>query len=56
MRKAIVCDEVQKLKDEGYVTRPGDEAETASLATNAVHGPRTRREVIKSLTEGPWSP
>jgi uncharacterized protein len=56
MRKAIVCDEVQKLKDEGYVTSPGNEAETASLATNAVHGPRTRREVIKSLTTGPWSP
>jgi hypothetical protein len=52
----IRCDVVQKLKDEGYVMRPGTETEGAPLATNQLHGPRTRREVIKSLTEGPWSP
>ena len=52
----VRCDEVQRLKDEGYVTRPGTETESASLATNEVHGPRTRRAVLKSLTEGPWSP
>jgi predicted TIM-barrel fold metal-dependent hydrolase len=55
--KAISCDEVTKLKDEGYVTGPpGDERESASLATNELHGPRTRREAIKSIYSGPWSP
>jgi hypothetical protein len=54
--EAMRCDEVSKLKDEGYITDPGSEREGAPLATNEVHGPRTRREVAKSLTEGPWSP
>lgn len=54
--EAMRCDEVSKLKDEGYLTDPGTEREGAPLATNEVHGPRTRREVMRSLTEGPWSP
>lgn len=53
----IACDEVTRLKDEGYVTAPsGDEREGAPLATNELHGPRTRREAIKSIYSGPWSP
>ena len=55
--KEILCDEVSKLKDEGYVTAPaGDEREAAALATNELHGPRTRREAIKSIYSGPWAP
>ncbi|MFL5840500.1 MAG: amidohydrolase family protein [Thermoleophilaceae bacterium] len=54
-RNAISCDEVQKLKDEGYVQGHGL-GETATLRMNQIPGPRTRREVLKSLTESPWSP
>jgi predicted TIM-barrel fold metal-dependent hydrolase len=53
--QAIRCDQVQKLKDEGYIQGHGL-AQTASLRMNAIPGPRTRREVMKSLTENPWSP
>src|SRR2546421_2495944 len=53
--QAIACDQVRKLKDEGYIQGHGLQ-ETTSLRTNQIPGPRTRREVIRSLTEGPWSP
>jgi predicted TIM-barrel fold metal-dependent hydrolase len=53
--QAIRCDQVQKLKDEGYIQGHGLQ-ETASLRMNQIPGPRTRREVLKSLTENPWSP
>ena len=54
-RNQITCDQVQKLKDEGYVQGHGI-GETASLRMNKIPGPRTRREVLRSLTENPWSP
>jgi uncharacterized protein len=54
-RGEITCDQVQKLKDEGYVQGHGL-GETASLRMNTIPGPRTRREVLKHLTENPWSP
>jgi len=53
--QAIRCDQVQKLKDEGYVQGHGL-GETASLRMNKIPGPRTRREVLRHLTEKPWSP
>lgn len=53
--QAIGCDEVQKLKHEGYISGDGLR-ETAPLRMNQIPGPRTRREVLKSLTENPWSP
>lgn len=30
--------------------------ESAPMASNKVNGPRTRREVLKGLREGPWAP
>ncbi len=52
----IHCDEVQRLRDEGYLQRQGTLTESAPLRSNQIPGPRTRREVLKSLTESPWSP
>ena len=54
-RNAIACDAVQALKDEGYVQGHGLQ-ETATLRMNQIPGPRTRREVLRHLTENPWSP
>ena len=54
-RNAIACDAVQRLKDEGYVQGHGL-GETATLRMNQIPGGRTRRDVLKSLTESPWSP
>jgi hypothetical protein len=53
--QAIACDDVRKLKDEGYVQGHGLK-ESVPLRMNQIPGPRTRREVLKSLTENPWSP
>jgi len=55
-RHAIHCDEVQRLKDDGYISSHGTEREAAPLRTNMSPGPRTRAEVVKGLEEGPWSP
>ena len=53
---AIHCDVVQKLRDDGYLQRQGTMTESAPLRMNQTPGPRTRREVMKGLTESPWSP
>jgi predicted TIM-barrel fold metal-dependent hydrolase len=53
--QAISCDQVQHVKDDGYISGHGL-TETAPLRTNQIPGPRTRREVLKHLTENPWSP
>ena len=53
--QAIACDQVRKLKDEGYIQGHGLQ-EMAPLRMNRIPGPRTRREVLKSLREHPWSP
>ena len=55
-REAILCDDVAKIKDEGYVQNPGTEREEIPLANNLLHGPRNRRDAIKSIYSGPWSP
>jgi hypothetical protein len=52
----IHCDEVQRLRDEGYLQRQGAETESAPLRTNQIPGARTRREVLKGLRDSPWSP
>ena len=53
----IHCDAVQHLRDNGYLDSPaGGAREAAPLRTNQIPGPRTRREVLKSLTDSPWSP
>jgi uncharacterized protein len=56
-RQSIACDDVQELRDNGYLRgEPGSEHESAPLASHVAPGPRTRREVMKSLAEGEWSP
>ena len=56
-RKAISCDQVNKLRDdETTLTRSNHLLETRPYASNVAPGARTRREVWKSITEGPWSP
>ncbi len=57
-RHQISCDQVNELRDEDYTFRRGDShlMEVRPFASNLSPGARTRREVWKSITEGPWSP
>jgi hypothetical protein len=56
-RGEIECGEVNEMRERGYLRgEPGSERESAPLATHVAPGPRTRREVMRSLTEGEWSP
>jgi predicted TIM-barrel fold metal-dependent hydrolase len=55
-RRQISCDAVNGLRQDGYLTGVGTERESAPLASHQAPGARTRREVLKSLTESPWSP
>jgi predicted TIM-barrel fold metal-dependent hydrolase len=56
-RNAINCDVVNGLRRSDYITDYGHPlTETKPMASNKVNGPRTRREVLKGLTEGEWSP
>jgi uncharacterized protein len=56
-RRKIACDDVNGLREEGYLRgEQGSERESAPLASHTAPGPRTRREVLKSLTETEWSP
>jgi uncharacterized protein len=55
-RRKIHCDDVNELREEGYLRDQGTERESAPLASHVAPGPRTRREVMKSLAEGEWSP
>ena len=56
-RNAIACDDVQKLRDEGYLRgEPGSMKESAPLASHVSPGPRTRREIVNMLRDTPWSP
>jgi hypothetical protein len=56
-RRDLNCDEVAKIKDEGYIQSGGDpEREAAPLANNKLHGPRNRRDAIKAIYSGPWTP
>jgi predicted TIM-barrel fold metal-dependent hydrolase len=56
-RRSIGCDTVQEMRENGYLRgAQGSEVESAPLASHVAPGPRTRREVMKSLVEGEWSP
>jgi hypothetical protein len=56
-RRRIDCDDVSELRERGYLNGdPGSLRESAPLASHLAPGPRTRREVLKALTEGEWSP
>jgi uncharacterized protein len=56
-RNAIECAKVNSLRKEDYVKNIGDgHIEEVPLASNTVLGPRTRRAVLKGMTEGPWAP
>jgi hypothetical protein len=56
VKREFDCDAVNGLKQDGYLSGVGTERESAPLASNVAPGPRTRREVLKSLRENPWSP
>jgi predicted TIM-barrel fold metal-dependent hydrolase len=55
-RNAISCDAVNGLRQHGYLSDVGTATESAPLASHKAPGARTRREVLASLTESPWSP
>jgi predicted TIM-barrel fold metal-dependent hydrolase len=57
-RHEITCDQVNALRDDEYTLTRADNhlMETRPYASNVSPGARTRREVWKSITEGPWSP
>jgi predicted TIM-barrel fold metal-dependent hydrolase len=55
-RNEIDCDAVNELRQSSYLSGVGTERESAPLAAHKAPGPRTRREVLKSLRESPWSP
>ena len=54
-RNAMLCDEVETLHQH-YVEQQGTERESATLASNTLNGPRTRRELFAMLKEKPWGP
>jgi predicted TIM-barrel fold metal-dependent hydrolase len=57
-RKAIDCDIVQGIRDGGYIGSPRTERETATLASNTLAGPRTKKELVdgKYLSGIEWAP
>jgi predicted TIM-barrel fold metal-dependent hydrolase len=52
----ISCDQVNDLRQNAYLSGIGTERESAPLASHRAPGARTRREVIDSLVNSPWSP
>jgi uncharacterized protein len=54
-RNKIQCDKVNGIKT-GYVNDIGNGFQEVPMASNQIPGPRTRRDVMKKLTEGPWAP
>jgi predicted TIM-barrel fold metal-dependent hydrolase len=54
-RNKLSCDEVQGLRGT-YITDPLTQKESAPLRTNAMSGPRTRRELFTMLRDKPWGP
>jgi hypothetical protein len=56
-RHEIHCDGVNQIREDGYLHgKPGDQTESAPLASHLSPGARTRREVMKNLVESEWSP
>jgi predicted TIM-barrel fold metal-dependent hydrolase len=52
---AIKCDQVNQIHSE-YIADAGTATARAPLRANAINGRRTRREVIKDIFTGPWTP
>jgi len=52
----ISCDQVNALRQDAYLSQLGTARESAPLATHKAPGARTRREVMDSLVNSPWSP
>lgn len=53
----IDCDDLQSLRDEGYLQNPGDFLEVRPASSNVLYGARTRRELFESIwPNGPWAP
>jgi predicted TIM-barrel fold metal-dependent hydrolase len=52
----ISCDQVNGLRQNAYLSGLGTEREMAPLASHKAPGARTRREVMESLVNTPWSP
>ena len=52
----ISCDQVNGLRQNSYLSQIGTERESAPLASHRAPGARTRREVMNSLVNSPWSP
>ena len=52
-RRAMSCDDVQKIRDAYYLDQMTPKGR-APLAANQVHGPRTARQVRALLPQGPW--
>ena len=55
-RNRIACDQVARLKDEGYLADVGTPRERAPLATNELLGARTAAEVELPGRDRPWAP
>ena len=55
-RSRIACDDVNQIRETEYLDDVRLPTETVPLRENKMHGARTRREVLKGLTEGPWAP
>ena len=56
-REQIDCDDVNALRENGYLLgEAGSVHESAPLASHLAPGARTRRDVLKSLRDSPWSP
>ncbi len=54
--KAIRCDDVQQLRDGGYLAGRGTPRARAPLSSNALYGYRTRRQLFADRASKPWSP
>jgi hypothetical protein len=52
----IHCDQVNALRQDAYLSQVGTPLESAPLASHKSPGARTRREVMDSLVNSPWSP
>jgi predicted TIM-barrel fold metal-dependent hydrolase len=55
-RERIVCDDVNQLRETEYLDNVRTPKEIVPMRENTLHGARTRRDVLKGLTEGPWAP
>ncbi len=51
----ILCDDVQKMRDEGYLEGEGARLRSP-LASNSVYGERTAKGVLHDLWNSPWTP